>query len=398
MKRFIRDLSRRLLLGACKRFLLAACLTLVSGMTVHAAEPVRIGLSLGLTGTYAPLAAMHERAYRLWEREINEKGGLLGRPVKIVIIDDESSPQKARDIYRKLITEDRVDLVFGPYSSAITEAVAPVVEEAGYPMLTPGASSDKIWQQGYSNIISVYSPASRYAMGMLGLALLNDLTTVAIVYADDPFSISAAEGVKKWAPKFDLNVVMSEMFRKGTKDLGELAAKARHANPSLLMVAGHFNESVHMRQALKKIGWYPKAYFATIGPVLREYKEKLGDDANLTFASSLWEPEGSNFPGSQAFTEAFRKQYNLEPSYHAATAYAAGQILEAAIETAGSLERGKIRRTLYDFQTYSVVGRYAVDHTGIQVKHIPLTIQWQNGKKEVVWPEEVRSAVPPIFR
>ncbi len=393
MKRFI----RRWLLGACKRLLLTACLTLVAATTVQSAEPVRIGLSLGLTGTYAELAAMHERGYRLWEGDINEKGGLLGRPVEIIIVNDESNPQKAADIYRKLITEDRVDLVFGPYSSAITEAVAPVVEEAGYPMLAAGASSDKIWQQGYRNIFGVYSPASGYAVGMLILALLNDVTTVAIVYADDAFSISAAEGVIEWAPKFGLNVVMSEMFKKGERDLSALAEKARLADPALLIVGGHFNESVDMRKALKSIGWYPKAYFATVGPVLREYIETLGPAADLTFASSLWESEGLNFPRSQEFTETFCDRYKLEPTYHAATAYAAGQILEAAIETAGSLERGKIRRALYDLHTYTVVGRYAVDRTGIQVKHVPLTIQWQNGKKEIVWPEEIRSALP-VFR
>jgi branched-chain amino acid transport system substrate-binding protein len=367
--------------------------------TGHSAETLRIGLSLGLTGTYKRPAAMHERAYKLWEAEINEKGGLLGRPVEIIIEDDESDPERAREIYRVLISEDRVDLVFGPYSSAITLAVAPLVDEAEYPMLTPGASADKIWQQGYNNLFGVYSPASGYTLGMLALALIHDLTTIAIVYADDDFSVSVAEGVKRWAPKFDLQIVSSTMFQKGLQDLVPLAEQVRPADPSLLMVAGHYNESVQMRKALKDIKWYPTGYFATIGPVLLDYERDLGPADNLTLASSTWEPEGLNYPGSKEFAEAFRQRNDgMEPSYHAATAYAAGQILEAAIQSANSFDRDKIRQALYDLQTYSVVGRYAVDRTGVQVKHVPMIIQWQGRKKEIVWPEEIQSAKPHFFR
>jgi ABC-type branched-subunit amino acid transport system substrate-binding protein len=120
---------------------------LVGSAISSAADPVRIGLSLALSGQYYELGTMHERAYYLWQNEINEKGGLLGRPVEIIIEDDESDPEKAREIYRKLIFEDKVDLVFGPYSSRITAAVLPIVDEAGYPLLAAGASSDRLWQR-----------------------------------------------------------------------------------------------------------------------------------------------------------------------------------------------------------------------------------------------------------
>lgn len=395
MNKFIR---RYRLVGAGRLLFLAALLALIGVTPAQAAEPFRIGLTLGLTGKYANPAAMQQRAFRLWESEINEKGGLLGRPVEVVIVDDESNPKKAPDLYRKLIAKDRVDLVFAPYSSAITATVAPVVDKLGYPTLAAGAASDKIWQQGYTNVFALLVPASRYSVGMLKLALLNDLKTVAIVYADDAFATSAAQGAKRWAPKLGLDVVMFEAFKKGTRDLSHLARKARDGGASLVVVAGHFNESVDMREALKRIGWYPKAFFATVGPVLPKYYETLGADANLTFASSLWEPhEAINFPRSKEFTAAFRERYDLSPSYHAANAYAAGQILEAAVKLSGSLKRDKLRQAFYDLDTYIVVGRYVVDRTGVQVKRFSLVIQWQNGKKEIVWPEEVRSA-PPLFK
>jgi branched-chain amino acid transport system substrate-binding protein len=148
-----------------------------------------------------------------------------------------------------------------------------------------------------------------------------------------------------------------------------------------------------MRRALKKVDWYPKAYFATIGPVLPKYRDMLGADAELTFVNANWEPR-VNFSGSRTFLAKFRALFEIEPSYQAAMAYAAGQIMEAAVKSAGSLERAKIIRALSELETYSIVGRYKVDRTGVQIKHLPLTMQWQNGKKEIVWPEEMQSAKP----
>jgi branched-chain amino acid transport system substrate-binding protein len=376
-----------------RAFLLSAVPAFLAYRSGRAAEPVRIGVSLGLSGRYERLAAMQKRAYLLWERHINETGGLLGRPVEMVIEDDESTADKAVALYRKLINDDRVDLLFGPYSSGITAAVAPVTDEAGYPLLATGAASDAIWQQGYRYVFGVFTSASRYTVGLLNLALLHDLFSVAIVHADDAFSTSAAEGARKWAPRLGLNVVMFEEFEKDRSDLTDLAERARYAGADLLMMVGHFNESINMRRALGKIDWYPRAYFATVGPVFARYRDELGEAADLTFSTSLWEP-GLRFPQSREFEASFRALYQLEPTYHTAEAYAGGQILEAAVKAVGGFGREDIRQALQDLQMHTIIGRYGVDHTGMQVKHFALTIQWQEGKKEIVWPEEIATATP----
>jgi len=370
---------------------------LAAAAAAQAAEPVRVGLSLGLTGTYAEPARMQMRAYRLWEQEVNERGGLSGRPVKMVIVDDESDPARAAAAYENLIRVQRVDLVVGPYSSAITAAVAPVVDKFGYPMLAAGAAADGIWRQGYRNVFGMLTPASKYSVGMLELAQENNLVRVAIVHADDAFSSEVAGGARKWAPYLGLEIVLDQRFRKGTKDLTGLAQRARDSGAELLLVAGHFDAAVNMRRSLDVIGWLPKAYFATIGPALRKYYETLGALAEGTLAMSIWEPhESLNFPHSWEFAAAFRTRYSMDPSYQAATAFAAGQILEAAVERAGSMESEPIREALYGLNIYSVIGRYSVDRTGMQVKRFSLIIQWRKGKKEIVWPKELRSA-PPIF-
>ena len=377
----------RSLIAALTIFLLSA------EWSTEAAEPIRIGLSLGLTGRYAELAKMQERAYALWQTEVNARGGLLGRPVEITITDDRSDRDRARGIYRNFVEKNQVDIVFGPYSSAITAAVAGIVDKSDCPMIAPGAAADRIFEQS-RNTVSILTPASRYSVGMLEVARKNGLKTVAIVYADDEFSEGVASGAHKYSPVRGLKVVMSAKFKKGTADLTDIARKVQESAASLLIVAGHYEESVAMRRALKQIRWYPRAYFATIGPALNKYHEVLKSDSEHSFSTSMWERKAA-FPGSKEFLGAFVKRYEVEPSYHAATAYAAGQIFEAAVESVQSLECGRIRKALFELDySDTVIGRYAVDRTGRQTKRFPIVIQWQGGTKQIVAPREIVTAKP----
>ena len=379
--------------GFLRLFILAPLLALSVAAATLAAEPVRIGVSLGISGKYEELGLMQKRAYELWQSEINARGGLLGRPVELVVVDDRSEPAKAAEIYRDLIAKQKVDLVFGPYSSGITTAVAPVVEQYGYPMLAAGASADKIWQQGYKNVFGMWTPASRYSRGMLELAYLEGLRRVAILSADDAFSRAIAAGTRKWSAKLRLETVLDLEFAKGTADLTDFVRQARDNDAELVIVAGHFNEAVNARRAMDAVGWTPRAFFATVGPALPEWGAAMGPLADGAFATSIWEPhESVTYPGSLEFAASFHERYDIDPSYHAATAYAAGQIIEAAAARAESLKRKAIRAALLDLDTYSVIGRYAVDHTGMQVKRLEMIVQWQNGRKEIVWPDVVRSA------
>ena len=121
---------------------------LASAGAAAAAQPVTIGISLGLTGQYSIPSEMQKRAYELWRDEVNARGGLLGRPIQLVVRDDRSDPSLALRIYSEFVQNKSVDHVFGPYSSELTAAVAPVVEKAGFPMLAAGAAADEIWTQG----------------------------------------------------------------------------------------------------------------------------------------------------------------------------------------------------------------------------------------------------------
>ncbi len=362
------------------------------------AEPIKFGLTLGLTGKYSEMSQMQVKGLRLWERDVNSRGGILGREVKVIIYDDRSDPETAKTLYGHLILKDRVDLVFGPYSSEITEAVLPVTEKYGYPLLVSGASADRLWQKGYRYVFGIYTPASRYSVGFLEMLVVNGLDGVAIVYADDSFSRDIAAGTKKWAERFGLRVVLFEGFRKGTKDLDWIAKRSKELKADALIVCGHFEAAVIMRLSLKRVGWHPKAYYASVGPAMQAFYDELRADAEHVFSSSMWKHHGGLLPpGCNEFYSSFVKAYKGVPSYHAAAAYAAGQLLEAAIKKVGEIDRDRIRDILSGMDTMTIFGRYNVDRTGLQMKHQNLIIQWQNGKKEIVWPEKSRTA-RPVFR
>jgi branched-chain amino acid transport system substrate-binding protein len=379
---------RRLLLGIT--FGIAA---FTSDFSAYAAAPVKIGISLGLSGRYQAPSAMQKRAYELWRDEVNARGGLLGRKVELTIRDDRGEASVAAAIYREFVGRKSIDHVIGPYSSELTAAVAPIVDAAGYPMLAAGAAADEIWARGYRNVLGMWTPASRYSQGMLRLAHESGLREIAIVHADDPFSEAIARGARKWAPYLKLRVVLDLGFRKGTGDLTDAMRRAMDAKAEVVLVAGHRAEAVNARRAAARLNWMPRAFFATVGPALPGWITIMGPEADGVFATSIWEPhESVTYPRSREFSRAFRNRYGIDPSYHAATAYAAGQILEAALAHAKSLERSAIREALFGLDMQSVIGRFTVDHTGMQVKRLEMIIQWQRGRKEIVWPAEVRSA------
>jgi branched-chain amino acid transport system substrate-binding protein len=362
----------------------------------QSASPLHVGVTVSMSGKYAEMGAMKEKAYRLWEDDINRKGGLLGRPVKLSMLDDQSDPQRAAKLYENLIVQDKADFVLGPYSSEITQAVAQVTEHYHYPLLASGASADTLWQQGRKYLFGVYVSSSGYTTGFLELLVQSGINKIAIVSADDLFSKNIEEGTREWAKRYRLDVLSSATFKKSSAEIEQGIVAARAAGAQALIIAGHFDDAVNGQRALKKIGWTPKAYYATVGPAIQNYVDTLKGDADYAYASSQWEPT-LPFPGAREFTAAFKERHHILPSYHAACAYAAGQILEAAVRKTKSLDRLKLRDTLASLDTMTIIGRYGVDRDGRQVRHFTSTVQWQRGKREIVAPPELATA-KPIWR
>jgi branched-chain amino acid transport system substrate-binding protein len=369
-------------------------LAMLAGLAPAAAAqpPIRIGASLSLTGTYAALGQNQHRGYQLCVKHVNEKGGALGRKVEFVLYDDQSQPATGVRLYEKLITQDKVDAIMGPYSSAITEAVANVNEKYKLPMVAPMASTTSIFKKGRKFVFMVQSPAEVYLEGLIDTAARNGLKTAAFIYEDTLFpkaSVSVPGAAVELAKKKGLQVLFVEAYPKGNTDFSAILTKIRAANPDVLGAATYFDDAVAITRQMRELDVNPRMYGVTVGGDLPKFYELLGKNAEFVYGATQWEPE-LPYPGAKEFTNAYKKEFpGADLSYHSAGGYAGCQILVEAIRRAGSLDGEKIREQILKMDFNTVYGGFKVDQDGFQVSHKMVMFQWQDGKKVIVWPEEL---------
>ncbi|HWB45324.1 MAG TPA: amino acid ABC transporter substrate-binding protein [Hyphomicrobiaceae bacterium] len=357
------------------------------------AEDIRIGASISLTGTYAKPGTYTQEGYLLCEKEINDKGGLLGRKVKFVVYDDKSEPPTAIKLYEKLITEDKVELVMGPYSSPVTNAASTVSEKYKKLMVASLAATTSIWERGYKYLFMTISPAEVYLEGMIEIAAKNGLKTVAVLNEDTLFSKAAANGTIDLAKKHGMQVVFHEAYPKGTTDFTPILIKIKSLNPDVIAAGSYFDDSVAITRQMKELDVNPKMYGVTVGGDLPEFYKLLDKTAEYVYGSSQWE-DHLPYPGAKEFLASYRAMWKHEPSYHAAAAYGSCQVFAEAIRKANSLDSDKLREVLLNLKTTTAFGDYAVDARGFQTAHKMVVHQWQNGKKVTVWPDNLADGKP----
>jgi branched-chain amino acid transport system substrate-binding protein len=373
---------------------LALALTVaVISLPADAQGPIRIGASLSLTGTYAKLGKNQHEGYQLCMKDLNAKGGLLGRKAELVVYDDQSMPATAVRLYEKLITEDKVDAVMGPYSSPVTEASANVTEKYKKVMVAPLAATTSIFKKGRKYIFMVISPAEVYLEGLVDMAAKRGLKTVAVVNEDTLFSKAAASGAVELAKKKGLQVVFTEAYPKGNTDFSALLTKVKAANPDVLAAATYFDDAVALTRQMKELNVSPKMYGVTVGGDLPEFYDTLKQNAEFIYGATQWE-HTLPYPGNQEFFDTYKKEFNHEPSYHSAAGYAGCLIYAEAVKRAGALDADKVREQLLKLETKTMFGEYKVDPDGYQVAHKMVTFQWQGEKKITVWPDELAQAKP----
>lgn len=353
-------------------------------------DPIRIGASVSTSGTNGRTGLYQQEAYQLWEAQKNASGGLLGRPVEFVIYDDQSDPTSGARLYEKLITEDEVDLVLGPYASGVTQAVAQVTEQYGQPLLVAGASANSIWESGFSMVFGVYSVAGDYFKDIItNIAPEQGYTTAAVIYEDAVFPMSTGEGAVRWCEEAGIEVVHEESYPQKATDVSTLLTKIRDLNPDMLIGGSYLPDSVLIQRQAKDLSLECKLYTYSVGAAQPDFVETLGADADYVLGPSMWEPEVET-PGNQDFFTAYVEMFDREPDYHAATGYAGCQILEQALNNVGELDLEALAEELRGLEMENILpGGYKVDENGKQVGHIPLTVQWQDGEKVIVAPADI---------
>ncbi|MEE4144090.1 MAG: amino acid ABC transporter substrate-binding protein [Halieaceae bacterium] len=371
---------RNLLLSLC-----TLALTLAAG--AHAVEPIRIGTTQSLTGPLQEFGTNQLRGLQMWVGDVNARGELLGRPVELVHYDDASDPARSAQLYRKLIQEDKVDLLIGPYSSDITMAASQVAEQFDFPMLTLGASADAIWSRGYENIVGLDTPSTRYMDVALVEAAARGAQTLALVYGDTDFTRDVVPGVRSKAQELGIRLVLDESATS-IADISAMVQRLRSVDADVIMAIAYLEGGVDLVRELKQAQVKPRMLVFGVAASLAEFGQELEGDAEGVTGVTQW-LRGIRLPGAQDFAYRYRKLYGYNPGAYAALGYSGGQVIEAAVRLAGSTDHAAVRDQLHTMVFNSLLGIYKVDADGRQVGKNNYLIQWQGQDRRLVAPDNI---------
>lgn len=384
------------------------------------ATMVTIGFTASQTGKYNVESTRQVNGLNLWMKHINEAGGITladGTVLKFQakFYDDESNTDRVQELYTRLASEDNADFLISPYSSGLTAASSVIAEQYGKVMITTGAASDSNYKQGYTRVYQAYTPASRYLSGAVDLIAATDpaVKKIAIVYENSKFATAVVKSAKAYAEEKGYEVVLFEGYDPGTTDFAPFINKIQQAGPQAILGGGHFQDGSTFARQLYEKQVDVKFIALLVAPPEPSFAE-LGDAAYGVIGPSQWEPLAAFTPeaakaagikwfglsGSE-FTNAYKEAYGEEPSYHAAGGYAAGLILQEAIERAGSIDADAVKAALDATDMLTFFGHIKFDTSeeahGLQIGHDMVYVQWQkddagNLVKQVVWPPEGKTA------
>jgi branched-chain amino acid transport system substrate-binding protein len=358
-------------------------------------KPILIGTSISQTGGFARTARGQLRSFTLFAEQINKSGGLLGRPIKLIIYDDQSKETVAVSLYRKLIYEDKVDFLLAPMGSGPTAAIVPIVEQAQMPCVAPQAGDPRIWEVKREWNVQVLANMAEYFREGIDVAVTEmGAKSIGFVYLDSAMQVSAVrESKKQIAEKYpNIKIVLEERFPIALEDYTSLLSKAKAANADALFGGGYIQQSMEVAKAVKSVGYRPKVLDLFFAPDPL-FNQGLGETAEGVMTPSGWEI-GMPTPGSNEFTKAYQERWDEEPYYDMAACYGAFQLLTEAIKKVGSLNKEAVRDYLFKVKTQTLYGDYGVNENGAQVAKKMLTVQWQGGKKKIIMHKNLRTAAP----
>ena len=391
-------------------------LCLVAVATIALASPtlaadndmLTIGFTVSQTGKLNTDSIAQMRGFDLWRDQVNAKGGIkVGNKdykIKFVSYDDESQNGRVQQLYTRLMTQDNAQFLFSPYSSGLTATAAIISEQYGKVMLTTGAAEEKTYELGNKDLFQIYSPAAQYLAGALRVLKEKDPNAkITFVYEDDPFSKAVAQATLDLAKKEHMTIVLDEAYSGSTTDFGPIINKIIASKADALLGGGHYADGSTLARQLHDQKTNLKWVTLLVAPDSPKFAE-LGAAATNISVPSQWEPQVKfkpDFgPTAQEFTKDFNAQYGVDPGYHAAGGYAAGLILQHAIEQANSIDPAKVAAELNKTDVTTMFGhtKFATDakEHGLQIGHDMVLAQWQmnDGKltKEVIWPAAAKTA------
>jgi branched-chain amino acid transport system substrate-binding protein len=366
--------------------------------------PVVIGASLPLTGDFAQPGEATKRGYTIWQNMVNAGGGLLGRQVNLKIVDNASSQSTVASDYNRLISQDRVDLVLGSFSSLLNIPASAVAEQAGMTFSCPSCGAPQMFNRRFTHVFFAQPAvashqADQFAQYVAGLPVEERPKTAAYPTQDDPFAQPVVDSVSRQLSTIGIKNVYSKVYPATTTNFDSIANEIKASHADMVVQGAVFEDGVGLLKSLVRVGYNPKVMFQTSAPSNgAQYLKAIGGAgyANGVFYPVSWSPD-TNYPLNQEFVQQYQAKYGGIPEEDAADAFAAAQVLQAAVEAVGSLgDQDRVAQWLHNHKVQTILGPLSWDETGAPQQSFILA-QWQGGQSKVVLPREIANSDTIIF-
>lgn len=360
-------------------------------------DEIVIGISLPLTGDFSEPGKGVQRGYEAWAEHVNENGGLLGKDVRLVILDDQSNADRVASDYERLINQEGADLIFGPFSTRLVVPAAQVAQDYGFLFVEPAGAADEVFEQGFDNLFYAAPAVADDHYNLLAdqiLAMPEDQRPRTAAYAtmDDPFAQGTAYGLRDKLAAAGVETVVDEVYPPNTTDFSNIAAQIADSDADIVVGGTQYQDAVNLIIALQQLNYQPELAAFSTAPTNPEFAAAIGGATEGILAPTGYSPD-SQFPSNIEFVEKYTEMHGNPPAEDEANAYTTGQVVAAAVEAVGCAEQGECQQQLIDWlrdnEVETVVGPLSWDETG-KPTGAHLIQQWVGGEIRIVLPEDVK--------
>jgi branched-chain amino acid transport system substrate-binding protein len=364
-------------------------------------EPLKIGASLPLTGEFSEPGKAAKEGYEVWQAMVNEAGGLLGRQVELVIKDDASNQNTVVSDYNALISGDKVDLLLGTFSSLLNLPASAVAERNRMLYVEPAGGNPDIFNRGFKTIFFSQQATADH-QGDVWANWITQLPegqrpkTAAYPTLDDPFALPTSEGIEAILKEAGIETVYRETYTADTTNFDSIANAVKSRNPDLVVLGTQFEDGIGLMRALNKVNFAPDWLYQTNAPSFGDqYAEGIGAENTEGVFYAVSHSQEATTPGNEEFVAKYQEMFGGETvPEDAADAFAAGEVLQAAVEANETIAREdqlKLADWLRENEVETILGPLSWDETGAPTGEF-LIGQWQDGKAEIVLPEEAATS------
>jgi branched-chain amino acid transport system substrate-binding protein len=357
-------------------------------------DTITVGISLPLTGDFSEPGKGVQRGYEAWAKSVNDNGGLLGRQVKLKILDDQSNADRVVADYESLIAQDEVDLVFGPFSTRLVVASARVAEEYGMLFVEPAGAAPEVFEQGFENLFYAAPAVADDHYNNLAdwiLAMPEDQRPKTAAYAsmDDPFAQGTAYGLKDKLEAAGIKTVVDEVYPPSTTDFGSIAAKIKSSDADMVVGGTQYQDAVNMIVALQQLDYQPDLAAFSTAPTNAEFPKAIGEKTEGIISPTGYSPL-VDVPTNAEFVASYTEQFGTPPGEDEANAFTTGQVVAAAVEAVGCAEQGECQEKMVDWlksnEVPTVVGPLSWDKDG-RPQSAHMIQQYVGGEIKIVLPD-----------